>query len=113
VLQVKAGENGYPGGKLLVETLDSDDVPNVYSVTIPRLKNGGSGQRATLCTFTRPGSVGAEITISAVDADGHKVPISNKNSEALDFSKQMYLTLGSPAPDLHKALLGHKPLVGL
>jgi hypothetical protein len=102
-VRVRGGEDGFPGGKLQVETLDSDDVQNVFTIPLPRFAKGAAPK--TVCTYGQPGCAGAEITLAAFDDQGNKYSLRANDFEALDFSKQIYLTLGSSLPDLERALV--------
>jgi hypothetical protein len=102
-VRVRGGEDGFPGGKLQVETLDSDDVLNVFTIPVPRLAKGAAPK--TLCAYVKPGCAGAEITLAAFDHEGKKYSLRASDFEPLDFSKQIYLSLGSSLPDLGRALL--------
>ncbi len=103
-VRVRADGASFPGSRLVVETLDSDDVPNRYSVPLKFLKEDES---RTVLTYTRPGSLGAEIAVSVVGADGQVVRYPGKiNAEPLEPGKQLYLALGAALPDLHQVLTG-------
>jgi hypothetical protein len=95
--------SGAPGGRLVVETSDSDDVRNRYTVRLPTAK---SDAPRTFPTYTKPGSLGAEIVVTAQDPGGPKARYAGeKDFEALDFTKQLFLTVGSPLPELPAAIL--------
>src|SRR5262245_11433215 len=66
-IHVRSGGQPYAGGRLWIETWDSDDVLNRYPVPIPPL---GANGLATIEAFARPGSVGAEIRLTGDDANG-------------------------------------------
>jgi hypothetical protein len=103
-IHVRAGDGGFPGGELRVATWDSDDVLNRYTVSIAAL---AKGEARTLAAFTRPGSLGAEIRVSAVANDGatYSYP-GTRVAEALDLSKLLYVKLGPMSPALGRAVLG-------
>jgi hypothetical protein len=104
LVRVRAGAEGFPGGRLVMETWDSDDVRNRYPVPVPALDKN---QSRLIPTLVRPGSPGAELLASVLDGKGRKVDYAGrKDYEALDFTKQVFLTLGSPLPDLGKVLRG-------
>src|SRR5262249_8927107 len=67
LVRVRGGENGFAGGKLWVETWDSDDVQNRYPVPLPPLARD---ETRTIPAFARPGSLGADIVVSAEDSQG-------------------------------------------
>src|SRR5207302_5797285 len=50
---VMAGPQGTPRGDLVVESVDSDDVPNRYTVPLPQLE---PNEQETILAFTKPGS---------------------------------------------------------
>jgi hypothetical protein len=101
VVWARAGDQAFPGGTLRVETTDSDDVLNRYVIDLPALKKG---QRRTFCTFTKPGSVGARIALTVADIAGRKTAAADRDAQALDFGKLIFLTLGSAPADLPAAL---------
>src|SRR5438132_13022958 len=59
---VMAGPAGTPRGEIRVESVDSDDVPNRYTVPLPQL---GPNEQETLLAFTKPGSTTSEVTVRA------------------------------------------------
>src|SRR5438105_13739217 len=59
---VTAGPEGTPRGELIVESVDSDEVPNRYTVSLPALE---PNQQETILAFTKPGSISSEITVRA------------------------------------------------
>src|SRR5438552_12904842 len=61
-INVQAGPQGTPRGDLIVESVDSDDVPNRYTVPLPQLE---SNEQETILAFTKPGSTSSEITVRA------------------------------------------------
>jgi hypothetical protein len=103
VVWARAGDQGFPGGSLRVDTTDSDAVRNRYTIELPMLKKG---DKRTYCTFTKPGSLGAGINVAVVDSFGRKIAAGDRDAEALEFSKLVFLTLGSAPADLPAALAG-------
>jgi hypothetical protein len=100
---VKGGDKGFSGGTLIVETSDSDDVQNRYK---QRLNPLDPGQEVRLTTYTKPGSGGAEIIVSAQDRQGRTYlpPDAKKTYVAGGLGQQLYLTLGFRSQDLGQAL---------
>src|SRR5947209_4362583 len=79
-------------GQVVVETTDSDEVQNRYFADpgLPPLKGGES---QTVLTYTRPGSLGSDITVT-IEVDGQKIE-SKKTYDALNLADTLYLAAGS------------------
>jgi hypothetical protein len=102
-VKVKAGPKDFPGGWLVAETADSDDVQNRISHPLRRLD---AGQTRNMVLLTRPGSAGAAVLVSARDKQGTVYPAlaAKKTYAPLDLGQQLYLTLGGPLEDFRQAL---------
>src|SRR5262249_9064481 len=61
-VSVMAAPEGTPRGELIVESVDSDEVPNRYTVPLPPL---GPNEQETILAFTKPGSATSEIAVRA------------------------------------------------
>jgi hypothetical protein len=104
---VEGGSSGSAGGKLVVETTDSADVLNRYTISVPKI---ASGEHIVLTAYARPGSLGADIRITAVDVDGRKTTyVGERNYEAVDFSKHVFLVVGARPAGLEEAVLRLEP----
>jgi hypothetical protein len=79
------------GGKLIVESVDGDDVRGRYTVALPRMD---PDDRLTVQTYTRAASSKTEITVTAI-LDGRVVATNQKDCVPLDLGQHLYLTLGS------------------
>lgn len=90
-VDITAGDKGIAKGELIVETTDSEDIPNNYTVSLPRLD---PGEQATVIGYTRPGSIHGNFNIK-VRVDKEEDVSIRKNFSALDPNKVLYLSLGS------------------
>lgn len=96
---VMAGPEGTPRGELVVESIDSDEVPNRYTVALPQLE---PNEQATLLAFTKPGSATSEIIVRA--------QINDRTFEtkdpfiAMGLEQQLILAVGSGFERLRAAL---------
>jgi hypothetical protein len=105
--EVEGGAAGSPGGKLIVETTDSADVLNRYTVPVPAVS---AGRRALVQAYVRPGCLGAEIRLTTVDSQGRKATFKGeKGYEALDVNKHLFVVLGAQAEEMQKAALRLEP----
>jgi hypothetical protein len=98
-----AGKDGVGRGELLVETSDSDGVPNIYRVPLALAANE---QRPRL-TYTRPGAGRPEIKISVVA--GGKAVTHKEEVGAIDLGEHLYLTLGARLNHFQEALMALAP----
>lgn len=94
-----AGSEGNPRGELVVESVDSDDVPNRYTVALPQLERG---EQERILAFTKPGNI-HEITVRAFIDER---PIATKESQcaAMMLDQQLLLVVGSGLPGLRAAV---------
>jgi hypothetical protein len=99
-IDVTAGPEGTPRGELVVESIDSDEVPNHYTVPLPQLDSSG---RETILAFTKPGSEHSKITVRA-QVDDRIIATSNEDYLAMGLDKQLVLIVGSVLPGLRAAL---------
>src|SRR5207245_5922466 len=97
---VMAGPQGTPRGDLVVESVDSDDVPNRYTVPLPQLE---PNEQETILAFTKPGSTSSEITVRA-RIDDRLVAMKESQVLAMGLDQQLYLAVGSALPGLRAAL---------
>jgi hypothetical protein len=99
-ITVMAGPEGTPRGELRVESVDSDEVPNRYTVPLPQLE---PNEQETLLAFTKPGSTTSDITVQARIDDRpiaeHKEPYA-----AMELDQQLLLAVGSVPIGLREAL---------
>jgi hypothetical protein len=84
------------GGKLVVESVDSDDVRSRYTVDLPRMD---PDEKITVLTYTRAANSKTEIIVTAVLAD-RVVATKQEDYLALDLGQHLYLTLGSRQGDV-------------
>jgi hypothetical protein len=89
-ISVKAGLDGTKKGEIIVESADSDDVRNHYAIMLPPLE---PNDMVTLLAYTRPGSAGNEITVSA-RIDGRIVASRPDHYSSLNPDQQLFLTIG-------------------
>src|SRR5205807_664656 len=71
-VEVQAGPDGtQQPGQVVVETTDSDEVQNRFFADppLPPLEGGKSD---TVLTYTKPGSLGCDITVT-LDVDGQRI----------------------------------------
>jgi hypothetical protein len=106
------------GGKLVVESVDSDDVRSRYTVLLPHMD---MDERLTILTYTRPAGHGTGITVSAYLNDDRLVASKQEDFIAMEFGAQLYLTLGSrksgvimralnPPPKVQRVQAGDEPI---
>jgi hypothetical protein len=100
-IKLEGGSEGSPRGELIVETADSDDVPNRFRVPFPALD---AEKGATVLGYTKPGSGGCEITVTA-EIGGRVVATHQDTYPALQPEQQIYLTVGSRLGGLRQALV--------
>jgi hypothetical protein len=91
-----------PRGDIIVESVDSDDVRNRFTMSLPALDGD---QQFTLLTYTKPGSSAPEITVNA-EIDGRTVSTHRETYVSIDLGHQLYLAVGSRLPVLRQALKG-------
>ncbi|HLJ98208.1 MAG TPA: hypothetical protein VKU02_33930 [Gemmataceae bacterium] len=97
---VMAGPEGTPRGEVIIESVDSDDVPNHYTIPLPQL---GPNDQETVLGFTKPGSATSEVT-ARVRIDDRIVATKEAQFLALQLDQQLYLALGANLPGLRTAL---------
>jgi hypothetical protein len=99
-VDLKAWSKKVSDVKLTVESIDSDDIRNRYTVTIPSLDGD---EQLTVLTYTKPGSSASEITVSA-EIEGRTVSTHRETYVAVDLGHQLYLGIGSRLPAFRQAL---------
>ena len=100
-VDVTAGPEGCPKCEMVVESADSDDVRNRYTVAVPQLDER---QQFTIMGYTRPGSMASEITISfKLDGKNLIKPISDTPA-GIEPWHHLYLCLGSRLNTLKAAV---------
>ena len=99
-VDVTAGPEGTPRGEISIESADSDEVPNRYTVPLPQLD---SNERATVLAFTKPGSTNSEITVRA-RIDDRIITTNSDHYFAMGLDQQLILAVGSALPGLRPAL---------
>jgi hypothetical protein len=92
-----------PAGVVVVESTDSDDVQNHYTVPLPR---GGipAGEPVQLLAYTKPGSATDEITVTVELPDGTKAARFTSSFNALGAGDVLILAVGSRLQGLRSAL---------
>jgi hypothetical protein len=93
-----------PGCKLLTEAPDSDDLTGQYTQALPELP---SGTQETVVTYTRVGNQAGDVTLTIKDPSDRTLATARARrdyQDALGAGTSLYLTLGSPLPDLRTAL---------
>ncbi len=94
-----------PGdGWIVVETADSDDVPNTYRVPLPPLE---PEEQATVITYVRVGNVGSEVRVRLIDTNGREMDAQkarNGTYSPAPPGAYLYLALGRNSYLLQRAL---------
>jgi hypothetical protein len=99
-ITVQAGPQGTPRGELIVESVDSDDVPNRYTVALPQLE---PNEQETIPAFTKLGSMSSEVTVRA-RIDDRLVAMKETQFVAMGLDQQLLLAIGSGLPGLRQTL---------
>jgi hypothetical protein len=104
----KGGRLGPADGVVVVETTDSDDMQNYYTLPLPPMEP--EEQVANLVLYTRPGTQGSEINVSIKALDGRL--IHSKKSTKSNYTSGapgsfLYVTAGARSSPLRRAL--HPP----
>jgi hypothetical protein len=96
---LRAGAEDIVAGKVVVETTDSDDLQNTYTVPLPPagLK---AGDQLTMLAYAKTGSTSGEILVSA-QADNKTVE-QKKTFDSLGSGDALILTVGSRLPGLRQ-----------
>lgn len=97
---VQAGDDGFPGGELTVETTDSDDVQNTYTISLPPLERK---QEHAAIAYTKPGSLNGEIVVSL--RSENQTDLKKNTYNALDLNESLYLAVGGSLRGLRQSLV--------
>lgn len=98
-VDISAGDDGLAKGLLEVETTDSDDVQNVYTVPLPAL---AAGEFYTATSYTKPGATHEDLTVRVRGEgqyDEYKKPI-----EPMELDDLLFVSIGSTLTGLKQAL---------
>ena len=98
-ITVMAGPEGTPRGELVVEAVDSDEVPNRYTVPLPQLE---PNDQETVLAFTKPGS-SSDITVQA-RIDDRTIAENKAPYASMELDQQLLLAAGSAPAGLREAL---------
>jgi hypothetical protein len=101
-INLKAGKAGAGRGQVIVETADSDDVRNRYSVPLPAGLT--PGEVVPIVGYTKPGHADSDVVIS-VQVDGQEVARHEESYQAMGLDQYLYVTLGSHLPSMRQALV--------
>src|SRR5262249_34702144 len=99
-ITVQAGPEGTPRGQLVVESVDSDEVPNRYTIPLPQLD---PGERETLLAYTKPASRSSDITVQA-RVDDRPIAENKSPYAAMELDQQLLLAVGPEPSGLRNAL---------
>lgn len=98
-VDIIAGDDGLPKAILEVETIDTDDVQNVYTVALPPLN---AGEPYTALTYAKPGSTLEEMAVR-VRAEGqydeYKVTV-----DPMELDDILFLSIGGTLTGLKQSL---------
>lgn len=98
-VDITAGDDGLSKGILEVETTDSDDVQNIYTVSLPALN---PGETHIALAYTKPGGTHDEITVRVRGEgqyDEYKVTV-----DPMELDDLFFLSVGSTLTGLKQAL---------
>jgi len=80
--------------QLVVESVDSDEVPTRYAVPIPQLT---SGQTETVVGYARPGGRNDNLTVSVIGDGGRTLAqVTFPRPQGLEPAQMLYVAIGSP-----------------
>jgi hypothetical protein len=80
--------------QLVVESVDSDEVPSRYSVPVPQL---APGQTETVIGYARPGGRNDNLTVSVVEGGGRTLAqVTFPRPRGLEPAQMLYVAIGSP-----------------
>lgn len=106
-VDIVVGDEPLPGAELSVESADSDDVQNTYTVKLPALN---PGQAVTVNTYVRVGSRGGELMTRLTQA-GSEVAARRSTFDTMNLDDLLFVAVGSPLPGLRQALIAQRPPV--
>jgi hypothetical protein len=96
---LKAGPDGTDaGGRLTVETADSDEVRGRYTVAFPKLD---PEEIFMVQTYTKPGRTECNIT---AEINGKIMATDQRDVHSVEMGDLLFVVLGSPLPSLKPAL---------
>lgn len=101
-VDIEAGDEPFTEASLVVETTDSDDVQNNY--TLVRLPAIGSRESYTALAFTKPGSVGSEIIVRISNRNNNEEFTHKKVYDAVELHDLIFLAAGSHLTGLKQSL---------
>jgi hypothetical protein len=91
-------------GDIVVETTDSDELQNAFTVRLPPLE---PHEQTTIVTYARPGGSGSDIIVSIRDPDKRLLAQQKAGKSAYSAYPAgafLYLTVGSASSGLRRAL---------
>lgn len=102
-VSLTAGPQGFRKDEavVVVESADSDEVVNNYSVPVPPVDKNES---FTVLAYTKPGSAEKGITVRVLSEGQNLCRPYEKTPTGLEPSETLYLTVGSRLPWLRRAL---------
>src|SRR5262245_42867224 len=104
-IDFQVGDDPLPNAELSIESADSDDVQNTYTIKLPPLKPGDA---FTANTYVRVGSRGGEL-VSRITQNGSQVAERRSNYDTMDLDDLLFLVIGSQTSGLREALNTQKP----
>jgi hypothetical protein len=109
-VHVTVQADGPSRGKLVLESVDADGGPNVYSVPFRITEKG----RATIIGYTMPAANHPDLGLSLVfdEEPERRLPLPTETASAIGLQQHLYLSLGNSLPDLHAALEDQQPTAG-
>jgi hypothetical protein len=103
-IDLSAGPDGFSGGgRVIIESADSDDLQNNYTVPLPRADMEPNSLYRVL-TYTKVGSIGGEVRVSVHNAADREVAWDKKNYDAIAPGDTLTLAIGSRLGNMRKAL---------
>ena len=93
-----------PGCKLVIEAVDSDDLPGQYIQDLPEIT---AHAQEDILTYTRLGNAAGDMALTVLGPDGKTLAsgkVRRDYQDALTASTPLVLVLGSTLPDLTQAL---------
>jgi hypothetical protein len=103
-VDIVVGDEPLPGAELSVESADSDDVQNTYTVKVPALN---PGQAITINTFVRVGSRGGEL-VTRLTQSGTEVAARRSTFDTMNLDDLLFVAVGSPLPGLRQAMIAQR-----
>lgn len=102
-ISLTAGPQGFKKdeAQVVVESADSDEVVNNYSVPVPPVEKN---ETFTVLAYTKPGSAEKGITVRVLIEGQNICRPYEKTPTGLDTGETLYLTVGSRLPWMRRAL---------